>query len=346
MKLTDFFEKIYIVNLPYKEERKERLSAELEKLDLVDFEYVEWVRAVSGDMCPAPAYFQAGNGAWGCLQTHTRVVQDAIMDEVSSCLILEDDVHFHPKSGLFLERFLGSVPSDWDQLYLGGQHLQDPVETGIAPVLLRGSNINRTHAYGLQQRVYPKFLQHVLHAPDYIGHPRHLDHQLGLAHERKDWNVYCPPWWIAGQSEGPSNISGRMNAEMWWHPTKYAHHLPFIYVPATAAATHEMLKEYVHFGWNLKPDTFTDCGLDPVASGYKGLGEWMHTIANEAICRYRVPGVCHPGITLEQVSKQWQTVKVWDESLDLSSLCNYPLNGCFTNPLTEGLTADLLVERA
>lgn len=341
MKLTDFFEKIYILNLPYKPERRERLTAELAKFDLVDFEHVEWVRAVSGDMCPAPAYFQAGNGAWGCLQSHIRIVQDAIMDEVGSCLILEDDVHFHPQSRLLLERFFGAVPADWDQLYLGGQHLQEPVETSVDPVLLRGTNINRTHAYGLHQRVYAKFLQHIYHAPDYLhGHPRHIDHQLGLAHERRDWNVYCPTWWVAGQADGPSNISGRMNAEMWWQPGQYAHRLPFVFVPPDTAATDVFLNEYVHFGWNLKPDTFADSGLDSVAAGYKGLGEWMHMIAGEAICRYRVPGICHPGISLEAVRRQWPAVEVWNDRSDLAGLCNYPLNGLFDNPLTQGITGD------
>ena len=304
MKLTDFFEKVYILNLPYKADRKARLTAELSEYELVDFEHVEWVRSVSGDMCPAPAYFKGGNGAWGCLQTHSRIVQDATMDHVSSCLILEDDVHFHPQSEMLIERFLGAIPSDWDQLYLGGQHLHEPEETGIAPVVLRGKNINRTHAYGLHNRVYQRFLQHIHHAPDYIdGDPRHFDHQLGVAHQRNDWNVYCPSWWIAGQSEGPSNISGRMNAEMWWQPVKFAHHLPFIFVPPEVEATHELLREYVHFGWSLKPDTFVHLGLDPVASGYKGLGEWMHAIAKEAICRYRLPGICHPAITVEAVRR-------------------------------------------
>ena len=90
--LTDSFERIYVINLPYKGDRRERLTSHLGALGLADPKALTWVRALSGDWCPPPAWFKAGNGAWGCLQSHIRIVQDAIMDGIDNFLVLEDDV--------------------------------------------------------------------------------------------------------------------------------------------------------------------------------------------------------------------------------------------------------------
>ena len=121
-----------------------------------------------GDVGPAPAWFRAGNGAWGCLMSHVRAVQQALLDGVERVLLLEDDVVFHPRAPQWLERLMTEVPRDWDQLYLGGQHLKEATPVPGTPSVWRARNVNRTHAYALHRRGYARFLQHVLHAPDYI----------------------------------------------------------------------------------------------------------------------------------------------------------------------------------
>src|SRR5512139_232188 len=53
-------------------------------------------RAIEGDKCPHPAWWRAGNGAWGCLMSHLRLAQDALMDGLPSYLVFEDDAVFSP----------------------------------------------------------------------------------------------------------------------------------------------------------------------------------------------------------------------------------------------------------
>jgi GR25 family glycosyltransferase involved in LPS biosynthesis len=187
-----------------------------------DWDRFEVVNAVIGDWTSHPACWQSGAGAWGCMRSHQRIVEDAlhIRDEryqlaLGSILVLEDDVFFLDNALEDLNRFMDNVPNDWGQIYLGGQHRQDFEETE-SPHVIVGRSVNRTHAYALHARTFHQFYRHICHAPDYAGTNKHVDHQLELAHQRRDWKVYCPRRWICGQEAGSSNISGKTNDRQTW----------------------------------------------------------------------------------------------------------------------------------
>jgi GR25 family glycosyltransferase involved in LPS biosynthesis len=88
--------------------------------------------------------------------SHVRAVQDALLDGVDRLLLLEDDVVFHARAPQWLDRLMSEVPEDWDQLYLGGQHLKEAWPVKEKPFIWKARNVNRTHAYALQRRVYSK----------------------------------------------------------------------------------------------------------------------------------------------------------------------------------------------
>ena len=70
---------LFIINLPYKPDRLERLTRHLLEVGLIhDASEIRWIRAISGDWCRPPVWWQAGKGAWGCLMSHLRIGQDAI----------------------------------------------------------------------------------------------------------------------------------------------------------------------------------------------------------------------------------------------------------------------------
>lgn len=336
MKLTDHFERVFVINLPYKEDRRIRLARHLEKKGLASPDDLVWVRAISGEMCPPPEFFKAGGGAWGCLQSHLRIVQDAIMDRLENYLVLEDDAVFHDDSAAHLERFMREVPADWGQVYLGGQHLRDPEPVEGSPFVFRSRNVNRTHAFALKRSAFAMFQQHVTHAPDYIQNgPWHIDHQLGIAHERGDWKVYSPAWWIAGQEEGSSNISGRTTPRYWWNFSGYSPGLPFVFVDPlqTSPALREEMSKHLHFGNNLKEGTLEDVGLDACVGSPGALKSWLKMIAREAIDHWRLPAISHPSISFDMVCENWGAKVLRSESANLASLSNYPANGLFPHPL-------------
>jgi hypothetical protein len=47
-----------------------------------------------------------------------------------------------------------------------------------------------------------------------------VDHHLEGAHRKKQWPVYAPVRWMAGQGEGYSTILGKYKDAEWWQPRK------------------------------------------------------------------------------------------------------------------------------
>lgn len=253
-------------------------------------------------------------------------------------MVLEDDAVFQPRTVEMLERLMREVPDDWDQIYLGGQHLKEPELVPGRPFVLRCGNVNRTHGFILRRRAFVKFQQHILHAPDYIAHPGwHIDHQLGVAHERADWKVYAPAWWICGQEEGSSNISGRSNPRIWWHPARYSRHLPFTWMPASVSPeVAARIVPHLHFGNNCEPGTYQDSGLTDAAKSTERLRDWLSLIAREAMNMERLPGIQHPDISIERVRHLWAAGVRPAEEAPVQEWLGYPWNGLFPHPLNEG----------
>lgn len=265
MHLEEAFERVAVLNLPFREDRRLALTEHLLDLGLIrNAEALTWPRTIHGDLAPPPAWWQQGNGAWGCLRSHVRVAEDALHDGVANYLVLEDDVLFLPQAAQMLDLVMAELPADWGQLYLGGQCLNDlgqpprPVEN--CQFLKRPWNVNRTHAFALRRETIAQFLQHVQHAPDYLqhfeirggnphwrGNGRHIDHQLGQAHQRRDWNTYIPDWWLCGQRGGASNISGKVNPDKFWQWRGHAPELPVVVCQENEAAA-LVDSAPVHFG--------------------------------------------------------------------------------------------------
>jgi hypothetical protein len=249
--LKKYFDKISLITLKGNESRAEKSIKGMIEGGLIDSEKaVEVFYGIRGDDLPPPAWWRAGNGAWGCLQSHIHLLQKAWLDKVEALLILEDDVKWIPGAVERLEEIMPTVPPSWGQLYLGGQHRMCPEVYSDSWVTAR--SVNRTHAYAVSRKTIPKLLQHIQHAPDYIHsfHVKHIDHQLETAHQRGDWDVVAPNYWVAGQDENHSGISGRHNPPYWWdwcEPTETPR-MPFLLLGESGPS--EAMKPYIHEGFD------------------------------------------------------------------------------------------------
>ncbi len=342
MKLEEAFERIVIINLPFKVDRKIRLAKHLEEIGISDPAVIRWERGICGDWTPPPAWWGAGNGAWGCLMSHLRIAQDAVHDKLANYCVLEDDVCFHPHSPAMLGSLMAELPSDWGQVYLGGQFLhQEPV--AVTPWVVRPHNVNRTHAFALSKDTIPRFLQHIMHAPDYfdvktwdVEAPEkshncyHIDHQLGCAHERVHWKTYAPKWWLAGQEAGSSNISGQCNPRMWWHWRDQGYNLPFFFLETNATKQQrDSVRPFIHAGFNLINDSFVDIGLCNDLCDNRLL-DWLRMIAGEAVEQWKLPGfeVPHKMQNLvNRVQKLWSAGLLKAEENQMRVTADYPFNG-------------------
>jgi hypothetical protein len=226
--LDRHFERIAIISLASREDRRSRCAAHLAELGLS--RSIQWFPAVDGRQQPPPPGWNSGSGAWGCHLSHVAIIEAAVRDRLHSVLIMEDDVLFSPHTRSDFTPFLKAVPGDWGQIYLGGQHLLPPVPTA-SPLVLRGLNVNRTHAYAVRTAEAPAILDH-LHRWQ-LRHPsryHHIDHHYGLAQEMRLWSAYCPRSWFAGQFDAVSDINWRQTSlpVRWWHHRHHAMSLPVI----------------------------------------------------------------------------------------------------------------------
>lgn len=220
--LTDWFDRVYVVNCAHRPDRLKETKKHLSETKMADNDKVIYYPAIIGDWTTCPADWQSGRGAWGCLRSHQRILEDVIHDRdergqinCQNVLIMEDDVIFKDNPLERLNNFMEVVPEDWGQIYLGGQHRRHPKDTDNSNVII-GSSVNRTHAYAVNAPTLTALYRHISYATDYRDSTKHIDHQLELAHRRADWPVYCPKEWIVGQRAGSSNISGRTNETKFW----------------------------------------------------------------------------------------------------------------------------------
>ena len=220
--LTDWFDRVYVINCAHRPDRLEETKRHLEETGMANNDWVHYYPAIIGDWTTCPADWGSGRGAWGCLRSHQRILEDVLHTRdgrhtltLNNVLVLEDDVIFKEDALEKLNEFMEDVPDDWGQIYLGGQHRRDKAQTRSPNVVIGGS-VNRTHAYAVNQSTFQELYRHISYATDYRDTNKHIDHQLELAHRRKDWPVYCPKDWIVGQRAGSSNINGKINETKFW----------------------------------------------------------------------------------------------------------------------------------
>lgn len=232
MNLKEYFGHSVVINLDRFPDRWEKFQADAVRYGIEGFERL---RAIEGDQSPPPTWWKAGNGAWGCLMSHLRGVQDAIHNGAGHYLVFEDDAILSDDFCERLPRVLEEAGEDWDMIYLGGAHLHHcgrPKRIAGKEEIIRAMNVNRTQGFIVHERFRVKFAQHIIHAPDYIAAsdsnpkaPWHIDHQLGNLHDpnsdgggRRDFVIFAAHPWLCGQRAGDSWISGKRNErERWWH---------------------------------------------------------------------------------------------------------------------------------
>jgi hypothetical protein len=208
------FDRVAVVSL---ERRPDRLAAFFAGVPK-DFPFgeIEVVSAVDGSRCRHPDWWRQGGGAWGCYRSHVRIIEDALNAGEESVLIFEDDATFCEGFADLAKAYVSALPSDWVQAYFGGQHLRASLAIPGNPLVVRASNINRTHAYAVRGREGMTKLYRWLNASDQWRNSCHIDHHYGRIHKAESAGYYAPTSWLCGQAAGKSNISGKTPPERWW----------------------------------------------------------------------------------------------------------------------------------
>ncbi|WP_207398716.1 glycosyltransferase family 25 protein [Bremerella alba] len=253
MSQETIFSRVVCINLNSRSDRWNRFGQNIEQIDW-PFPQVERFRAVDGRICPPPAWarnrYRDCLGAWGCYQSHLRILEDALLDQHESILILEDDALLNANTLQQILEFLEHVPNDWDHLYFGGEHIKTPV--AVNDHVVRGTQVHRTHAHALRGDylrqaydyliAYPTIDQYEQRNSSGLAHfvnrviarPKnlwskshrersiHVDHHFGAIHQLQKANVYAPTKWIVGQAADHSDIMNEACDERFWHSCEAA----------------------------------------------------------------------------------------------------------------------------
>jgi GR25 family glycosyltransferase involved in LPS biosynthesis len=163
------FTKIVCINLDRRPERWQRMQAQLARHGI---HHVERFPAVDGNTVTKPAGWTHTAGAYGCLLSHVEVIREAQRSKARSVLIFEDDTVLDPDFQNKFDSFSNEVPDDWDMLYFGALHKDEPAQ--ISEHVGRITKANSTYAYALKNTVYDAFIElnaraeHVLDMNSYL----------------------------------------------------------------------------------------------------------------------------------------------------------------------------------
>lgn len=243
--------------------------------------------------------WEAGGGAWGCMESHRAILRECIMDGVESVLIFEDDAEPIATFNESFKNFIKELPPDWDGLMLGGQHFGTaPVQ--IVPGIVKSRDCGRTHAYGLRGKM--------LRDTYAMWHSffNHCDYALGPFTQH--YKVYAPDPFLFGQGVNQSQITGRLEPKRFWSGKDQRMKVVLFH------CTPEIIKKLralgVHTGYSRDPKD-VDSGLNAIfksnATFNEKLGKlrsWIETVSREAaafsegICGIWFPDLDQIGLQL------------------------------------------------
>ena len=127
MKIDEYFDKVYVLNL---NRRKDRLKTSTKKLEYCEIEF-ERFAAVDGSVLQnvwetfsSKKHTLANPNYLACAISHLSIYRDALDNGYSKILIVEDDVSIRKNANEEFNNIIDSLP-DWELLYLGFIPLTD-----------------------------------------------------------------------------------------------------------------------------------------------------------------------------------------------------------------------------
>lgn len=190
MKINDYFDHIYCVNLDTRTDKWNVCQAEFAKHELT---VERWSGAVGSELPRHPTLMP---GEVGCLKSHEMILRDMIDKGYKRVLVLEDDVEFVPNVQSRFSDVISLIPNEWDMLYLGGSHLNKP--TPINHAIAKISRTYTTSSYGITAELAKEIISKFNNTQ-----PHQVDVLYSHLHTTKKCYSFVPSlaWQRAGHSD-------------------------------------------------------------------------------------------------------------------------------------------------
>jgi hypothetical protein len=202
------FDRICIINLPEREDRRREVRAELARFEVaVDGGRVRFIAGIRPD---GPGEFPS-TGARGCYLSHLKTLQQAQADGVRRLLVLEDDVMFTAAMRDAAPLAAALLDDGWQLAYPG--HIQPPLD-GPLRWVRTDAPLVCAHCYAVHANALPTltaYLEACLARPagDPAGGAMHYDGALTMLRQaRPDLITLLASRSLAGQRSSRSDIIG------------------------------------------------------------------------------------------------------------------------------------------
>lgn len=203
------FDRIYVINLPHRTDRRREMAAELEKLGLSfaspSVHLFEAVRP--DDAGPFPTV-----GTRGCFLSHLGVLQDASRRGCRSVLVLEDDVDFSSDAARRLEAGRRAIATSAAAMLYGGHRLELPAAAEGWVALPPTDAVETAHCVAFHGEAIARcadYLAAMLDRPagDPAGGPMHVDGAYAwFRRERPTVRTLAATPSVAGQRSSRTDI--------------------------------------------------------------------------------------------------------------------------------------------
>lgn len=154
MKLNDYFDKIYCINLDRRIDRWEECQKIFSKFNLE----VERFSAIDGNKENHGLGYPYDNELAGAI-SHTKVIEKARELKLKNVLILEDDVDFIGDLENMFTKSINGLPQKWDGLLFGGNHVGGGIM--ITNNLMKVNRSYALHSYALNSKVFSETVDYM-----------------------------------------------------------------------------------------------------------------------------------------------------------------------------------------
>lgn len=207
MRLFDYFDKVYCINLDRRIDRLENFQSEVTKFNLGNYERFS---AKDGKNINLPELQTRLNpGEVGVILSNLEIIKDAREKNYNKILIVEDDCIFSEEV-LNVDKYFEVLPEDWEMLYMGGNHnthMGVPAPIIINDKILKLHSTYSAHFIGMKSTIFD-YVEVVL---------KKLNEPLDVSYTRlqKSFNVYSFYPAIAKQKSNFSDIQNRITDYNW-----------------------------------------------------------------------------------------------------------------------------------
>lgn len=209
----DYIDKVYIINLKERTDRKQHILKELNKYNIKNYEIIEAIKPTieevnswSSKYCnhvmkdiPIERREKYKIGCCGCLKSHLFIYNDMLKNNYENILILEDDCLIKDDINNYKEYIKYCIENKYGLFYLGGTHSKKPIK--IKDNFYKCEKTHTTHSYMISRECAEFIVKNI------SGYEKEIDVYLSEIIQKK-FNCYCLYPSIIGQLDGISDIQG------------------------------------------------------------------------------------------------------------------------------------------